>query len=197
MSDFYMPSYDDVDVEGHNVPAEGWQDTTILAFAATHTKSSGALMVVVEMVIDNGPDASHKLLEYCVLGTAKLFGETKLKAICEAAGFRWEQRPTFEAFVAQFPKNRLRVGVLVQHVYSIKRNGEWEDVPQKVWEAFEGDKMLKAQPNDSYNPTETYRAPNAAGQLRTGVGTDVPTPAQALYGDPAPAEGAPDEKLPF
>ncbi len=154
MTPFSIPTYDAVDPDNGVLPSEDWHDFTWTAHEPKLSKNTSAPMMVIEFTIDNGIFSGIKLSEYIVFGTQSGFGEAKLKKILESDGtFQWEQKPTLEEFSAQFPAKKLRAGGLIKYDYQIKGDNGWETVPQDQYNAFTGQKSIKAQIVDFRPPT--------------------------------------------
>ena len=91
MNDFFIPDFDSVDAEGGNVCPEGRHNATATKIEA-ETSKAGRPMMVVEWTIDGGEGAGHTVVDYITFGLRGFFGEARLKRICVASGFRWQQR---------------------------------------------------------------------------------------------------------
>lgn len=179
---FYIPAFDDVDESGENTCEAGRQDCTATKIEASEAKSSGRDMMVIEWTVDNGKSAGQTIVDRFVFGIPGQFGESKLKRMLLATGLKkWEQRPTIQEFVAQFPENTLRCSVLIERQYNIERDNGWEnDVPESVWNTFDGKKNVRANvSDDKYNDYKPAANPpsldlTASGDGRTGA---APSPA--------------------
>lgn len=180
MSDFNMPDYDSVSSDGINLPPEGWHPSVVTQWP-TGTSKAGNHMIKPEFLIDAGAAAGFKVTEQLVMGTASMFGESKLKKILECAGgFRWQRKETVEEFAAQFPKNTLRLDVCLTYEYSIQRNDQWETVAKATHDSFDGKKFVKAVITD-------FRQVSMQPSSGDGSATAAPVPAPV----------ADDAKLPF
>ena len=177
MTAFFIPDFDSDDAEGRNLCETGRQDCTATKIRGETSKKSGRPMMVVEWTVDNGQSAGHTLTEYITFGLSGLFGEAKLKRICNAAKFRWERRGSLTEFISQFPEGRLRASVLVEHQFSIDRNG-WETVGEETFNSYQGKKNIRAVVVDDFQ--HDYKAAQGDKMLATEVVTEVARAAPVL-----------------
>ena len=175
MSNFRIADMDAVSDTG--VADEGKHTVTATNFEATKSKASGNPMMKMELTVDSGQSAGHKLVENIVFNATGQIGERKLKAFCLAAGYKWRVKDDLKSFAAQFPKNELRAGVIVTHRYSIKVGDKWETVEHDKYEAWEGKRNIMAQVEEYF---------------------EAETPPDLVFGDQAEEETfEPDDELPF
>lgn len=186
---FRVPAMDAVSDTG--VCAEGRHHVTATNFEAAKSQASGRDMMNIEFTVDTGDQAGHTLVERVVFGTKNMFGERKLKQFCVSAGYRWREKDSVEAFVAQFPKNTLRAEVVVKWRYSVKKDVEiapgtfqekWVTVDKEEYEDFDGQRSIQAEIVD-------YSEPVTNPDLVFG------TAERTVTDEDDSAE--PDEELPF
>jgi len=161
---FNVPSYDSVDPDQPNIPSEGWHDATATSFQPDES-SNGDDMMIVTYRIDNGEDKGLEIRDWFVFGLQSMIGERQLKKMCQCAEFEWEQADTLPAFVAQFPEFELRVGLKIKWGYSIKKNGQYEDISEERYQQL---KEEGEDPNINTN-IEGYRAAKSPSQLEAGA----------------------------
>ena len=183
---FNIPDYDTVDPDSPNIPSEGWHDATAISFQPDES-SGGDPMMVVTYRIDNGEDKGLEIRDWFVFGLSSMIGERQLKKMCECADFAWEKKNTLPSFVAQFPEFELRVGLRVEWGYSIKRDGQYEDISEERYQEL---KDQDEDPNINTN-IEGYRAAAEPSQLTSGDG------APTADGDENFEPVAEDEETPF
>lgn len=169
MSSFNIPDYNEVDPDQPNIPSEGWHDATAVAFQPDES-SNGDDMMVVTFRIDNGEDKGLEIRDWFVFGLSSMIGERQLKKVCQCAEFEWEQKETLPAFVAQFPEFELRVGLKIEWGYSIKRDGQYEDISKERYQEL---KDAGEDPNINTN-IEGYRAAAEPSQLGGPSGDGAP-----------------------
>ena len=188
MSDFFVPDFDAVDGEGRNVCPAGRHNATATKIEA-ETSRNGRPMMVIEWTVDDGEGAGHTIVDYITFGLRGLFGEARLKRICTAAGFRWQQRADLKSFVAQFPAGRLRVSVLVEHQFSIESNTGWITVDEAAYNTFTGKKNIRAVvADDFHNDYQGATAPASlkVAQVHDGPAVQAPPSAEPALGDNLP-----------
>lgn len=155
---FTMPRPEVIDEDAGILVPKDWHDATITNWIIAQTKK-GMPMINVVMTLDNGTFQGSEFTEYCVMGMQSGMGEAKLKKILLAAGRTesdlWEDKPTFGAFVRQFPVGTMRVGVLVDHEHQINTGPkQWETVSEAEFNDYSGKKMISAKPADYRGPTD-------------------------------------------
>lgn len=132
---------------------KGRHPATITNFESAQSKSSGNDMMVVEFTVDAGSEAGHKLVDYITFGGRGRFGEIKLRKLCELNGYVWREKDTLEEFVAQFPINQWRVGIVVDWDYRQKIGPKnWKAIDEAAYHKIDDDelRMISARVTDYF-----------------------------------------------
>jgi len=145
MSDQMIAGPEEIDTSPtSNLPDEAWYDCTLL-YVDPDESSRGNPMCVCEWKIDRGEYAGFDgIREYWELNAPDhTLGASALKKTMKACEFDWEGGPwNAGEFTDQFPNGELRAALKFEYRYTIKENGEYNDVPQEEWEDYDGEKTV-------------------------------------------------------
>lgn len=197
MIPFNIPASSSIDPETGLLPPEGWYDATMTGREAKMSKSGKYPLMSVEFTVDNGRHLGTKLPFTFTFGLSSGDGEAALLKFLNADGTmgtpteRWQQLPTLEEFVNQFPANKLRAGIYLKHNYSIDTGNGWENgVLKNVFESHTGQKNIRAEIADFRG------AANPSGL--SGLAAPPAAPAQPATQQSAVNNYQPtDQPLPF
>lgn len=191
---------------------KGRYDVTLTKIEC-RSSGKGHPQMVWTLTVDSGEHANTDLKDRFTFGDSDT-AWAKLANICDVIGFEFEEAGSMESFAAQFPLNKMRLSVEVDHRYSAKA---WIDVdnpyafkkftaaqtpetpyPHTInlqkhdWDAFEGEKTGPwAQIRDGFDYLNIYGKVGAERELELEENEDELAAAAAII------NGASGDGLPF
>lgn len=191
MSGFQVRDIKAVKTDLSSVAAEGRQDVTLTKVEVARSKSSGNPQMIFTSTVDNGESVGEEIQDRFTFagGFAEDIAWTRLKNICDSAGYEYESANSLQAFAMSFPLNTLRYSIDVEHRYVVEAwidtesphkytkftAEQTEETPYKKeiavqkheFEAWEGNKKGPyAQPRDDiYDLANVYGPPQNPAEL--------------------------------
>lgn len=136
-----------------DIPNEGQHDAKIVKIEGTKS-SAGNDMIVIDLVIDEGPDQGHKVRTWIVWNR---IGEQQFAQLLDYAGASWDDSDrefnSIGEFVNSIAWEGLRVNITLEHKYSRKTQYGYEDITKAVYETCNDTKYINARVKD-YAPVK-------------------------------------------